>query len=318
MKRTDPTGQHWLQRDAAIILNTAQVLNHGTYLRIVSQEIECGYVCLSFRKEADLGSFSAELSKWSDRTVESAWEISENMIGRGAQGAVYHGTSRQGTNQGMAVAVKIMNGIPEGEVFINVYLEEHENVMVALDVLRDEKSTYIVMPYLKEAENLKDFLARKQFSIFGRLNLPKIDKAKLYMRQILSAVAHLHAAGISHGDLHWENVMVQHNVQKVTIIDFGFSNFKFSRQRNDLSCCGMILHSMQTGCCMGAKVRDLIDFLIGGKGTVEEALNHTWLQDAITAESKKFGFWARIFGRKQHNVSKNPSYLEKGCWRFGK
>jgi len=38
-----------------IILNTAQVFNHGKYLEISSQEIECGHVCLSFREQADLG-----------------------------------------------------------------------------------------------------------------------------------------------------------------------------------------------------------------------------------------------------------------------
>jgi len=188
----------------------------------------------------------------------------------------------------MSVAVKITEGEPENEVFTNVYLEDHENVMVALDVLRDATSTYIVMPYLRAAETLNDFIMRKQTSTFRKL---RQDTAKLYMKQILSAVAHLHAGGISHGDLHWGNIMLQRNLQKVTIIDFGCSDFGLCHQRNDLTYCGLILRSMKNAGCMGLKVRRLIGLLIGGNVTAAEALSHAFF---------KPGFLTRLFRRMHH------------------
>jgi len=86
------------------------------------------------------------------------------MIGRGVQGAVFHGTSRQGTNDGMAVAVKKIREDGDVEVYTNVYLEEHENVLVALDILRDDNFTYIVMPYLEEAEKSLSLILDLQYS----------------------------------------------------------------------------------------------------------------------------------------------------------
>jgi len=252
-----------------IILNTSQVVNRGTYLEISSQEIERENVCLSFRNQGDLGSCFGELSKWSDRTVLSAWEISENMIGNGAEGSVYHGTSRQGTNQGMAVAVKITKGVSKNEAFTNVCLEDHENVLVALDVLRDDTSTYIVMPFLQEAETLNDFLLR------SRRNL-RLDTVKLYTRQILSAVAYLHAAGISHGDLHPGNVMVQDNLQKVTIIDFGFASIDPSEQKPDIRSCAIILKFMIRTGGMGTQAQELIGLLHRAEVTAAEALIDGW------------------------------------------
>lgn len=100
------------------------------------------------------------------------------------------------------------------------------------------------------------------------------------MKQILSGVAHMHAIGFFHADLHPGNVMVQRNPPKATIRNFGFTDFGRTK---DAQKCGVILQMMDEAVGrMGTQAQRLIESLKGGSISAAEALNHAWFQKALS------------------------------------
>ncbi|KAI9506715.1 kinase-like domain-containing protein, partial [Coemansia spiralis] len=97
----------------------------------------------------------------------------------------------------------------------------HPNIVRLYDVVQHPKYTMIVMGYNSGGELLQ--LIRKR----GRLHE---NEARMFFRQIVSAMDYTHRNCIIHRDLKLENVMLDHE-NRVHIIDFGFANtFEWDKQ----------------------------------------------------------------------------------------
>ncbi|XP_029653610.2 NUAK family SNF1-like kinase 1 [Octopus sinensis] len=63
------------------------------------------------------------------------------------------------------------------------------------------------------------------------------DRARPYIRQIISAVHYLHERGVAHRDLKMENIMLDEKKKNIKIVDFGLSN-TFSKDNLMKTHCG--------------------------------------------------------------------------------
>ncbi|XP_015415765.1 PREDICTED: hormonally up-regulated neu tumor-associated kinase [Myotis davidii] len=98
----------------------------------------------------------------------------------------------------------------------------HPNITQLLDILETENSYYLVME-LCPGGNL-------MHRIYEKKRLEEAE-ARRYIRQLISAVEHLHRAGVVHRDLKIENLLLDED-NNIKLIDFGLSN-----------CAGILGHS---------------------------------------------------------------------------
>ncbi|XP_012862350.1 hormonally up-regulated neu tumor-associated kinase [Echinops telfairi] len=90
----------------------------------------------------------------------------------------------------------------------------HPNITQLLDILETENSYYLVME-LCPGGNL-------MHKIYEKKRLEEAE-ARRYIRQLISAVEHLHRAGVVHRDLKIENLLLDED-NNIKLIDFGLSN----------------------------------------------------------------------------------------------
>ncbi|KAM5332765.1 hormonally up-regulated neu tumor-associated kinase isoform 2-T2 [Glossophaga mutica] len=98
----------------------------------------------------------------------------------------------------------------------------HPNITQLLDILETENSYYLVMELCPGGNLMHKIYEQK------RLEEPE---ARRYIRQLVSAVEHLHRAGVVHRDLKIENLLLDED-NNIKLIDFGLSN-----------CAGILGHS---------------------------------------------------------------------------
>ncbi len=145
-------------------------------------------------------------------------------LGRGGGGAVWQATHLQ---SGRAVALKIV--VPQAGASEDLLarlrreakaaaLLDHPNIVEVLDLgAIGDDAIYLAMELIR-GESLAALLAR------GRLQ-PRC--ALLYSRQILEALAHVHAHGMIHRDLKPANIMVVrvgdvgNEWEQIKLVDFG-------------------------------------------------------------------------------------------------
>ncbi|UJR33571.1 hypothetical protein I4U23_021009 [Adineta vaga] len=124
----------------------------------------------------------------------------------------------------MKVAVKVIN---KREVFKRNYLRAnlrreasmmqrmcHKNIVQLHEVMETENSYYIVMDLVEGNEFVKYLTKKKQLDE---------NETRKYIRQIVSAVDHMHRARVIHRDIKLQNFMLDQN-NDLVIIDFGLSN----------------------------------------------------------------------------------------------
>lgn len=140
-------------------------------------------------------------------------------VGEGTYGAVYKARCRE-TNE--LVALKKLKLESETEGFpitsiretITLLKGEHENVIGVREIVFGNQldQIYIVM----------DYMDRDLKSLMQDMKRPfKIEEVKLLMKQLLSAVAHLHNNWILHRDLKTSNLLI--NKGKLKLGDFGLA-----------------------------------------------------------------------------------------------
>ena len=143
------------------------------------------------------------------------------LLGQGTSGKVYLVFNK---TDGECAAMKEMENTPlaQSELRIQQKLSHRNICKVASSWVSDnDNNLNIVMPYF--SGNMLENLRRAQrFSE---------DKARRYMKQILSAVRYMHRHGYVHKDIKLENVMLDEQKKKAFLIDFGFSR-KYSRSGN--------------------------------------------------------------------------------------
>lgn len=89
----------------------------------------------------------------------------------------------------------------------------HPNIVRFVEAIQSDTKLFLVME-LAPGKELLDVVTD------GPL---REQDAKLYMRQIVSAVAYLHSKGIVHRDLKPENILVDHAARGLKLIDFGLT-----------------------------------------------------------------------------------------------
>uniref|UniRef100_A0A8D0R9A9 Hormonally up-regulated neu tumor-associated kinase n=1 Tax=Sus scrofa TaxID=9823 RepID=A0A8D0R9A9_PIG len=98
----------------------------------------------------------------------------------------------------------------------------HPNITQLLDILETENSYYLVMELCPGGNLMHKIYEKKRL---------EESEARRYIRQLISAVEHLHRAGVVHRDLKIENLLLDED-NNIKLIDFGLSN-----------CAGILGHS---------------------------------------------------------------------------
>ncbi|RKO93022.1 kinase-like domain-containing protein [Blyttiomyces helicus] len=108
-----------------------------------------------------------------------------------------------------------------------VQLLHHRHIVKVYNVLEDASTVYFIMEFVAGGE-LFDYIVEN-------LSLSEWE-ARIFFRQILSAIDYCHKNSIIHRDLKPENVLIDSN-KCVKIIDFGFGN-TFHRDKFLSTFCG--------------------------------------------------------------------------------
>ena len=104
--------------------------------------------------------------------------------------------------------------IPQREIQALKKLSHHPNAIRLLDWFENEKHYFLVFEYVRKG-TLADWLARQP------MGLPEPD-AKSVIRQIASAIYHVHSHGLVHVDITPRNVLIDEG-GVVKLGDFGFA-----------------------------------------------------------------------------------------------
>jgi serine/threonine protein kinase len=157
-----------------------------------------------------------------------------NTVGQGTYGKVKHAVH---SVSGEEVAIKIVskhhssNSIGEDtDVFSEVeHLRrfDHPNIIKLIKAKHSARNIYMIMEYVNGG-TLHD-----RVELHQRLSERETCK---YTRQLLSAVHHMHAAGVVHRDIKLENIMLTED-DNVVMIDFGYSS-TYTRDSLLYRCCG--------------------------------------------------------------------------------
>ncbi len=160
-----------------------------------------------------------------DTPLGSRYVLHE-LLGRGAMGQVFRGTTR---GSGAPVAVKMLKPelVSDTEVVARFFRErsiltsiDHPNVAKVLDLVVEGETLGIVME-LVEGQDLRQYLRT-------RGTLPPAEAVHL-TGQLLQGLTAVHAAGIVHRDVKPENVLVSMTRGQVILklTDFGVSRLSY-------------------------------------------------------------------------------------------
>merc|ERR1711862_414305 len=118
------------------------------------------------------------------------------------------------TSDNKMVAVKKLN--TEVVILKQLSVLPFDCFVKLYDVLEDNQYIYLIMEYISGGE-LFDLV--EQFP----LGIPEII-AKKILKQIFTAISHLHKLDIAHLDLKLENIMYNPTTETIKIIDFGYAS----------------------------------------------------------------------------------------------
>jgi predicted Ser/Thr protein kinase len=204
----------------------------------------------------------------------------ERLLGRGGMASVWRARDEVLERD---VAVKVLSDtIASDEEFVVRFRREariaaglsHPNLIGVYDYAEGEERPYLVMEYVA-GPNLAERLQRGE----------SIDCERL-ARELLSALAHIHAAGILHRDVKAQNVLLGED-GRAKLIDFGIALPEdatsltrtgnilgtarfispevmaggFASERSDLYSCGVVLDDCLAGDPASARLRPLVDRL---------------------------------------------------------
>ncbi|XP_061181853.1 maternal embryonic leucine zipper kinase-like isoform X3 [Saccostrea echinata] len=137
---------------------------------------------------------------------------------------------------GEKVAIKIMDKRSLGEDLPRVKTEIeamkdlcHQHICKLYQVIETETKFFMILEYCPEGE-LFDYIVSKD-------KLSE-DEARIFFRQIVSAVAYIHSQGYAHRDLKPENLLLDED-QNLKLIDFGLcAKPKGGMDSQLFTCCG--------------------------------------------------------------------------------
>jgi casein kinase II subunit alpha len=153
-------------------------------------------------------------------------------IGSGKFGDVYMGVEKLSRKE-MAIKVLTDNGKENGKRETSC-LKKVLNIcksggLLGVLCLEDnfsfDKEYYIVTPYLR------NYITINAFILSGR-KLSE-EEANYIIKQLQSVLKQLNDLGVAHGDLHFDNIMIDPKTLHLVIIDFGKCIFNEENEKND-------------------------------------------------------------------------------------
>ncbi|KAH1045157.1 hypothetical protein GYH30_026385 [Glycine max] len=151
------------------------------------------------------------------------------LLGQGTFAKVYHARN---LITGMSVAIKVVDKekilkvgmIDQIKREISVMrLIRHPHVVELYEVMASKTKIYFVMEHAKGGELFNKVVK-------GRL---KVDVARKYFQQLISAVDYCHSRGVCHRDLKPENLLLDEN-ENLKVSDFGLSALAESKCQDGL------------------------------------------------------------------------------------
>ena len=158
-----------------------------------------------------------------------------SLIGNGSFGKVYKAKEINTNNIVAVKQISINNEYTLKEINVLSNLS-HQNIVKYYNYYEDNDKIYIIMEYL-EGGTLKDFIEKEKNKITE-------DTCRIIIKQILSALSHLHyVCDICHRDIKPENIMFKYkdNIKSLKLIDFGLSSNSFEK-KNYLENCGTLAY----------------------------------------------------------------------------
>ena len=158
-----------------------------------------------------------------------------SLIGNGSFGKVYKAKEINTNNIVAVKQISINNEYTLKEINVLSNLS-HQNIVKYYNYYEDNDKIYIIMEYL-EGGTLKDFIEKEKNKITE-------DTCRIIIKQILSALSHLHyVCDICHRDIKPENIMFKFkdNIKSLKLIDFGLSSNSFEK-KNYLENCGTLAY----------------------------------------------------------------------------
>jgi len=143
----------------------------------------------------------------------------EKIIGIGQYGTVREAWSIRKPSTHVAIKILDLKGIEK--TFKSICCEvsslrqaDHQNIIKIHQVFMDKKRLYLVLDYI-DGVDLSDYIWES-----GRLSE---RKAKYILHQIVETINYLHSIHICHRDIKLDNIMINEDTLKITLIDFGFA-----------------------------------------------------------------------------------------------
>ncbi|XP_045473696.1 testis-specific serine/threonine-protein kinase 3-like [Harmonia axyridis] len=134
------------------------------------------------------------------------------------------------TNENQKLACKIINRKKAGQDFIEKFLPrelkilssiKHPHIVTIYHILDINNIVHIFMDFCKNGDLLE------YIKNYGPLTE---TRAKMYFRQITSAVEYLHKHNLAHRDLKCENILLT-SANKIKLADFGFARFTVNEKK---------------------------------------------------------------------------------------
>jgi calcium-dependent protein kinase len=154
------------------------------------------------------------------KQLQTKYRTSHGVIGKGAFGKVYKGTSLHSSKTKVAIKAFKKKQLYESDIKaveqeINVLsCLDHPNIVKYYEAIIDDKNIYIVTEFVK-GQTLTEKI-RKDKRPFRE------EEAMSILHQLASSINHCHSKGIVHRDIKPANIMIDEKMN-VTLIDFGLS-----------------------------------------------------------------------------------------------
>lgn len=179
-----------------------------------------------WRKEWRLqhsNSMRGNLVRTFEEPIENFYYLDvEKQLGKGGCGVVVTGHHKEsGTEFAIKVVVKATAERSRLDREIKLLKDvDHANIVRLFEVYDSPMNVYFVME-ICTGGHLGDLLNRQP-------NSKCLDEewAKVLIRQLVSAVAHLHSRGICHRDIKLQNILMEnlHHSAQIKLIDFGYGS----------------------------------------------------------------------------------------------
>lgn len=111
----------------------------------------------------------------------------------------------------------------ENEVQVYNKIGKHPNIVEYYKAYKNDKYGYLILEFIDNCD-----VFRTYFTDDGEIiKLATTKNIWFILRDMISAIQHLHSLQIAHQDVKLENMILDKNKNKYKLLDFGFSGVKF-------------------------------------------------------------------------------------------